>query len=168
MVSCTRYVLLAMAALSACGRMNYDALNASDVDGGVPSTGPATDAATTPLADAATTPLADAEPPPADMSLVTGDPASFYIDNAESGSASWLMAVEICALGGKRLCTGVEWDTACFAIGTELVGMDPVTGYEWVAELDGTDAYKRYGCGEVATHNFDSDPYEVRCCRDAP
>lgn len=161
MVSCPRYALLAITAMGACGRMNYDALNSSDVDGGLPPT----DAASTPLADAT---VADAEPPPADMSLVPGDPSSFYIDNAESGSASWLMAVEICAADGKRLCTGVEWDAACFAIGTELVGMDPVTGYEWVAELDGTDAYKRYGCGEVATHNFDSDPYEVRCCRDAP
>jgi hypothetical protein len=148
--------------------MNYDARNESDVDGGAPSTGPATDAATTPEADAATTPMPDAEPPPANMTLVASDLPPFYIDNSESGSASWVAAVVICSEAGKRLCTGEEWDTACFAIGTELVGMDPVTGYEWVAELDGTNAYKRYGCGEVATHDYDSDSYEVRCCRDVP
>lgn len=164
MYSSKQYWVLAIVLLAACGRMNYDALPSDEggVDGGSPSAAGSPDAATTP------TPEPDAEPPPADMSLVPGDPTSFYIDNSESGSASWLVAVEICATNGKRLCTGEEWDAACFSIGTELEGMDPVTGYEWVAELDGTDAYKRYGCGEVATHNFDSDPYEVRCCRDAP
>jgi hypothetical protein len=105
---------------------------------------------------------------PPDMSFVDdGTLAPFYIDDAEIGSASWLVGTEICGGQGKRFCTGAEWDAACAAIGTQLTGMDPSTGWEWVGELVGTSGHKRFACGSPGTHDYNSDPYEIRCCWDS-
>lgn len=153
-----KVVLLALV-VGACGRMNYDAQALDPVDAGQ-ILAPVVDAQV--VADAAPDPI------PPEMRAVAGDTGTFLIDIAESGSSSWLVGTEVCGGQGKRYCTGAEWDFACFSMGAELTGMNPSSGWEWVAEVSGQSGSKRFECGQVGTHNIDTDPYEVRCCKDAP
>jgi hypothetical protein len=64
---------------------------------------------------------------------------------------------------GRRLCTGVEWMTAC-NMATAM--MDKIDDYEWVVENDGVvaDKWGAGACDSFATHEIDTDPYGFRCC----
>ena len=88
------------------------------------------------------------------------------IERAQRGNLTWTNSVASCNSLGRRLCTDMEWYTACI----NASGLTNMTGdsYEWVAEMSNGIGSKRgaSGCTDMSSHEIYVDPYGYRCCVD--
>lgn len=88
------------------------------------------------------------------------------IEEAQRGIKTWLGAKDDCLNLGRRLCADAEWVDGCSKVGSLQAMVDD---WEWVAEESAGIAQKRGGggaCGDMSTHETDTDPFGYRCCVD--
>jgi hypothetical protein len=145
---------LLVVAVSACGRIGYDARTAPP--------DAAVDGAAQPVD--AVQPV-DALPVCAADTIEITAGSSVCIELTRRGTEPWTLAKSTCEGLGRRLCADAEWFTGC----TNAPGVMNMTGdsWEWVAEEAGGVAQKRgaSGCADISAHAI-VDPYGYRCCDD--
>jgi hypothetical protein len=93
----------------------------------------------------------------------------FCIDLDQGVAQSWTAAGAACAGQGKRLCSVVEWQTACNSVGKGMLNM--IGNWEWLAEIysatdAGTSARKAgsSACSSLSYHDIGGSHW-TRCCK---
>ena len=88
------------------------------------------------------------------------------IDKDQGSNLTWVAAVEHCMKQGMRLCSKVEWQTACASSGKGMLNM--VGNWEWFSTLASATSGSKGGCSsctDQASHSVTVGTYGTRCCK---